>query len=95
MKQSLTLKYHPRARWAISRTAKTGEFISLIQDTAVTDDDEIQLVLLTLGLPMGNEALTELYFPHNAKGERCPTFALMKLWYQLSPISVSDASARV
>ena len=95
MQKSLALKYYPGARWAISRTAKTGQFISLIQDTAITGDDEILTVLITLGLPINNEVLVDYYFPRNATGERCPTFVLMRLWYELSPISAADAIARV
>lgn len=95
MTKTLALKYYPGGRWAISRTTKTGEFISLIQDTPIAHESEIAQVFAALGLPEADERLTEEYFPKNNNGESCPTFALMSLWYELSPIATVDAIARV
>ena len=79
---------------AIGRTCFSGDFISLIKNTSVESEVEALLVLQTLGLAYTEELLNQ-YFPKNKKGQRCPTFALMSLWYDLSPANAMDAANRV
>lgn len=81
-------------RWAIGRTTVNGDFIGLIENTPVDSEEEIWQVILTLKL--GNdEATLDMYFPQRHEGSRCPTFALMALWYDLAPALVSDSVNRV
>ena len=81
-------------RWAIARTATNRDFISLIENAPVDSEEEIWLVMPTLKLP-SDEVTLDTYFPRNREGKRCPTFALMALWYDLAPALVADSANRV
>lgn len=94
MTAKLTLKPIAGARWAIGRTCLSGDFIGLIENTPVDVESEALSALQTLGLAVTEEVLNQ-YFPKNPKGERCPTFALMSLWYDLSPANAVDSATRV
>ncbi len=94
MTTKLTLKPIIGARWAIGRTCFNGNFIALIENTPVANKIETELVLQTLGFACTEETLNQ-YFPKNTKGERCPSFVLMSLWYDLSPANATDAANRV
>jgi len=83
------------ARWAIGRQVMTGEWIHLIEDTPPVSENEVSLVLLTLKVGHNDIVLRDHYFPKDRHGQRYPTFALMELWYELSPITASDAKSRV
>jgi hypothetical protein len=82
------------ARWAISRTCVSGEFVCLVQNSPVESETEALLVLQTVGLLCSREMLDQ-YFPYSTQHKRCPTFALMSLWYDLSPANAADAATKV
>jgi hypothetical protein len=90
----MKLRPIPGGRWAIGRECFNGYFIGLIENTAIDHEFETELVLQTLGLAYTEEML-DLYFPQNRESQRCPTFALMSLWYDLSPANVADSANRV
>lgn len=94
MSTYMKLKQTPGARWAIARTAITGEFVALIESTPVAGDEEMFLALLTLDLPV-TPPVVEHFFPKNWEGKRCPTFELMSLWYDLAPATVADGKDKV
>ena len=89
-----TLKPIAGARWAIGRTCFNEDFLALIENTPIANESEASSVLQTLGFAC-TEALLNQYFPKNTKGQRCPTFALMSHWYDLSPANATDAANRV
>lgn len=90
----MKLKPIAGARWAIGRECFNGHFIGLVENSPIDRESEAQLILQTLGI-LNTEAMLSTYFPKNAIGQRCPTFALMSLWYDLSPASVVDSATRV
>lgn len=79
MQPRMKLEDKSPGRWAISRTVN-GKTIALIQDTRVTDEAEVETVLRALGLHVTPENLYR-YFPKDRRHHRCPTYALIALWY--------------
>lgn len=63
------------ARWAIGRAG-----INFIERTPVDDEQHPLRALALLGIPIVDATL-DGYFPRNESGKRCPTFALIRLWY--------------
>lgn len=62
-------------RWAIGRDG-----INLIERSSV-EDEQFALQALALLRIRITEAALDQYFPKDADGRRCPTFAFMRLWY--------------
>lgn len=63
------------ARWAIGRAG-----INFIERTPVDDEEYPVRALALLGIPIRSATLDQ-YFPQNEYGQRCPTFAFMRIWY--------------
>ncbi len=94
MSIKMKLKPIPGAHWAIGRECISGHFIGLVENSPIDHESEAQLILQTLGL-LCTEDMLNVYLPKNQIGQRCPTFALMSLWYDLSPANVADSANRV
>ena len=77
------LKIEPmgRARWAVSRFIG-GRCINLVQWSYVSDEGHPEVVLAELGIPI-TEGSLDCYFPRNERGQRCPTYQLMEMFYYL------------
>ena len=70
-------------RWAIGREIM-GRWIHLIQDTAVYDPADVEVVLMALRIPPVPVNI-EVYFPIlEGKDGRCPTLELLELFSRLS-----------
>lgn len=94
MSKNVKLQPVPKGRWAIGRIAITGELISLIEGYPVIGEEEILVAFLTLGIKDSEEARRR-FFPKNVKGESCPTFELISMWYDLKPASIADTKDKV
>ena len=94
MSTKMKLKPIAGGRWAIGRTCHNSDFIGLVENSPLDHESEAQLILQTLGL-LCTEDMLNVYLPKNQIGQRCPTFALMSLWYDLAPANIVDSATRV
>ena len=78
--QNDIFKYYKNAHWAISREIRGGDTVYLIQERPVFKEEDPKRVLTALGIDPTNGNLDH-FFPKNDRGNRCPTFKLMELWY--------------
>ncbi len=89
------MKIEPKfpARWAITRFVGKVR-IDLIERTRILGEWQATLALEALGLGT-DEGARDHYFPRNAAGDRCPTYALIALWYEHGQEGETGLSASV